>query len=79
MLDLSICIASLNASAYPEQCLQSIREQSSSLPWARVSQPMPQSPAGEASHTLGLLGGKLVLSLDAKALRTDKYAGSHRP
>jgi GT2 family glycosyltransferase len=49
MLDLSICITTLNASAYLQKCLQSIRDQSEFLHWAKNGQSMSAQVANQSS------------------------------
>ena len=44
MLDLSICIATLNASDYLRNCLRSICEQSSHLNWVGATPAAPEQP-----------------------------------
>src|SRR4030042_3047410 len=44
MLDLSICIATLNASDYLRNCLRSICEQSSHLNWVGAAPAAPEQP-----------------------------------
>ncbi len=49
MLELSICITTLNASGYLRQCLQSINEQAPCLHWVKAGQPTNEKPAGGVS------------------------------
>jgi GT2 family glycosyltransferase len=46
MIDLSICIATLNACDYLRNCLRSIREQSSQLNWIGDAPTSPDQPVG---------------------------------
>jgi GT2 family glycosyltransferase len=60
MLDLSICIATLNASDYLRNCLHSICEQSSQLNWVDAGpvalvQPVEQSISGQARLNIELI------------------------
>jgi GT2 family glycosyltransferase len=60
MLDLSICIATLNASDYLRNCLRSIYEQSSLLNWidaapADPGQPIEQSRSNQARLNIELI------------------------
>ncbi len=54
MLDLSICITTLNASGYLQQCLQSIQEQSSNLRWVAAGQPAGHVPDEQPAQHEGL-------------------------
>ena len=60
MLDLSICIATLNASDYLRNCLRSICEQSSQLNWVdaaptALGQPAEQSISSQARLNIELI------------------------
>lgn len=50
MLDLSICIPTLNASAYLRNCLKSIRDQTSYLNWVNAGISASTDPSPSAEH-----------------------------
>jgi GT2 family glycosyltransferase len=61
MVDLSICIATLNACDYLRSCLQSIYDQSSYLQSGESTSAIPLSPSSQPSPDLSRLSFELII------------------
>ena len=60
MLDLSICIATLNASSYLRDCLRSISDQVDYLYWVNAAS-APSAPSGETQASSARLSFELII------------------
>lgn len=61
MLDLSICIVTLNASDYLRNCLRSIAEQSSQLNWIDANIPAPSQPGETDKSGHAMLNMEMII------------------
>jgi GT2 family glycosyltransferase len=82
MLDLSICIATLNASDYLRNCLRSIYEQSSHLNWVGADQVTLNQSADPSENGRSLLDIELIIvdnasSDDSMAMLKNEYPAAH--